>query len=129
MAKSFSDQIGNFVNKTEAKWDAIWRASIVELFDRLIDRTPSAADVNWTPAVNGQAVSSEAPLTPAAAKARVREVVAGFKMGDIVALLAKLEKIGPIEFGTSGQAPIAMIRLTAAEWQQIVDEATAKVKG
>ena len=113
-----------WVTKTERKLDLAVRKIALELFSRVILRSPVDTGRfrgNWQVAV-GSVPSGTLELddkTGTATVAKVDAVAAGVGAGDIIYLVNNLPYAQRLEDGYSGQAPAGMVGLTVQEFQQI----------
>jgi hypothetical protein len=133
---SFADDVNKFQRKTVNKMDQVVRKVALELFTRIIYKTPvdtGRARANWqvsigTPAAGTVEIddkSGNATVSKATAKS------AGFKAGDTIYLANNLPYIRKLEEGGYGdgpktvggfsrQAPAGMVTLTVQEFAAVV---------
>lgn len=125
---SFAQGVAAFRAKVKAEADARSRKVILELFRRVIERTPvltGLARGSWSVNV-GPAPAWDGPggedksgeVTLETASGRVLQV----KAGDVVWLANGLPYIHALEYGSSQQAPQGMVRISAAEFTSLLDE-------
>tara|TARA_R110000787_G_scaffold6179_10_gene21989 strand:+ start:229 stop:633 length:405 start_codon:yes stop_codon:yes gene_type:complete len=121
---SFEADVNKFQRKTVGKMDQIVRKVALELFTRIIYKTPvdtGRARANWqvsigTPAAGTVEIddkSGNATVSQATAKS------AGFKAGDTIYLANNLPYIRRLEEGYSQQAPAGMVALTVQEFAAV----------
>lgn len=111
--------------------DRFVRAMALEAHGRLIRRTPvrtGRARANWsvdfdTPAAT---TTEDTDKSGQATVARGAAKIARAHAGDVVYLTNALPYIGPLEKGSSKQAPAGMIAVTVAELQPLADQITRK---
>ncbi len=125
----FALDISKFVEKTKLDLKTVTRKIMLDVFVRVILRTPvdtGRARGNWQTTLGSPAageidrktkVGGGAPASEAAA------IVATFPGDGYVYLTNNVPYILPLEYGSSGQAPAGMVRITLAEYQRFVDEA------
>jgi hypothetical protein len=122
---SFEADVNKFQRKTVDKMDQIVRKVALELFTRIIYKTPvdtGRARANWQVAIGTPAAgtveiddkSGNATVSKATAKS------AGFKAGDTIYLANNLPYIRRLEDGYSQQAPAGMVTLTVQEFAAVV---------
>lgn len=123
----FSNDLAKFETKTLAKLDLAVRKIALELFQRIILRTPvdtGRARANWQVAI-GRVPEGTLELddkTGTATVSKASAAVSGVVAGDIVYLTNNLSYSVPLEEGHSTQAPGGMVNLTVQEFQSIVAE-------
>lgn len=127
--KSFQQQLDRFSKKLEKRVEAAARGAIVEFGSRVIVRTPvdtGRARGGWQTSI-GKAPGGSAPdRTPEAAQQELEATASTLCLGDDVVISNAVEYIGPLEDGSSAQAPNGMIKTTVAEWPEIVRRAVAR---
>lgn len=109
------DALRRFGIKSKRKMVRVMRASVLEAAAQIIERTPvdtGFARAGWYATVNGVAQG---------------ETFASFEfqkaeLGDRIGLASNVEYIRPLEYGHSEQAPLGMVRVTAALWPSIVGD-------
>jgi hypothetical protein len=140
---SFEDQLRAFQVKTERKLSAVARKVALEIFRRVIFKTPvdlGGARANWQASIGSPAsgtldtVDKDGNATVAKANA----VIAAAKSGDTIYLANNLEYIVKLEDGGypdgpktvggfSRQAPAGMVALTVQEFAQVVNQISVEV--
>jgi len=124
---TFSDDLAKFEAKTSQKLDLAVRKIALELFQRIILKTPvdtGRARANWQVAIgalpNGTLQlddkSGQATISAATAK------TAGVEAGDVIYLVNNLPYIETLEEGRSTQAPAGMVALSVQEFQAIANQ-------
>jgi hypothetical protein len=114
-----------WVDKTEKKMDLAVRKISLEMFQRVILRSPVDTGRfrgNWQTAI-GSVPSGTLDLDDKSGTATVAKstaVTMGVKAGDTITLVNNLPYAQRLENGWSGQAPNGMVSLTAQEFQQVV---------
>lgn len=124
---AFSDDLAKFEAKTSEKLDLAVRKIALELFSRVILKTPvdtGRARANWQVSIgalpNGtlQLEDKTGQATISAATART----AGVEAGDVIYLSNNLPYAERLEDGYSLQAPAGMVALSVQEFQAIANE-------
>ncbi len=124
---AFSDDLAKFEAKTSEKLDLAVRKIALELFSRVILKTPvdtGRARANWQVSIgslpNGtlQLEDKTGQATISAATART----AGVEAGDVIYLSNNLPYAERLEDGYSLQAPAGMVSLSVQEFQAIANE-------
>lgn len=124
---SFSQQLAKFEDKTTRKLDLAAQKIALELFSRVILRSPVDTGRfrgNWQVQVGG-VPSGTLELDDKAGTAaigKVQAASAGLVSGDVIYLANNLPYGPRLEDGYSGQAPAGMIGLTVQEFQSIVNQ-------
>jgi len=113
-----------WATKTERKLDLAVRKISLELFSRVILRSPVDTGrfrANWQVAIgsmpNGTLSLEDKSGTATVSNATARS--AGVKAGDVIYLANNLPYAQRLEDGYSGQAPAGMVGLTVQEFQSI----------
>lgn len=129
---SFAQDLARFEVKTEGQAAALVKKIVLELFIRVMKRTPvdtGNARVNWELGVDevgnttATATLVEGPnqISQQAFLVGLAEL-ARFKPGQTIYITNNVEYIEELENGGSQQAPQGMVMLTAREFQSIVSE-------
>jgi hypothetical protein len=142
---SFEDDLRRFKINTERKLELVARKVALELFRRVIFKTPvdkGRARANWQASLGSPATGTvDATDKTKSGGPTFRTVVAasaGFKVGDTIYLANNLPYIRKLEEGGypdgpktvggfSRQAPAGMVALTVQEFSQIVNQISAEV--
>lgn len=123
----FADDIAGFAAKTERKMDLAVRKISLELFSRVILKTPvdtGRARANWQVSI-GATADGTLELEDKSGTATISAATAtasGLRAGDVIFLVNNLPYIQRLEDGYSGQAPAGMVGLSIQEFQQIADQ-------
>ena len=135
---SFTDDLKRFERKTAGKLNAVSRKVALEIFGRVILKTPvdlGGARANWQASI-GSPISGTLDTTDkdgSATIAKANVVIATAKTGDTIYLANNLEYIVKLEDGGYGdgpktvggfsrQAPAGMVALTVQEFSQVVKQ-------
>ena len=124
---SFSKELGAFEAKTVRKLDLAVKKIALELFSRVILRSPVDTGRfrgNWQVQVGG-VPSGTLELDDKTGEATIGKVQAaavGLVAGDVIYLANNLPYGPRLEEGYSGQAPQGMVALTVQDFQSIVDQ-------
>jgi hypothetical protein len=131
---SFEDDLQRFKINTERKLELVARKVALELFRRVILKTPvdkGRARANWQASLGSPATGTvDAADKTKSGGPTFRTVVAassGFEVGDTIYLANNLPYIRRLEEGYSQQAPAGMVALTVQEFAQIVNQISAEV--
>ena len=122
---SFSDQIKKFNNKTVEAHNAIFRGTALDLFGRIIKRTPvdtGRLRANWKASINtpSKEITGTKDKTGSKALKDSESVVDRYDFGDSVFFINNLPYAEAIEDGHSDQRPLGMVKVTVAEFRHIV---------
>ena len=124
---SFTDDLKRFERKTAGKMDQVGRKVALELFKRIIYKTPVDSGrargnrqvaIGSVPSGTIEIDDKEGGATMSAATA----ASAGFNAGDTIYLTNNLPYIRRLEEGSSQQAPAGMVALTVQEFAAIVKQ-------
>jgi len=121
-----------WVTKTERKMDLAVRKIALELFSRVILRSPVDTGRfrgNWQVAI-GSVPSGTLDLNDASGTATISKATAataGVKGGDVIYLVNNLSYAQRLEDGYSGQAPNGFVALSIQEFQGIVRQIGAEL--
>lgn len=126
------NDFAKFEVKTERQAVAVVKKIVLELFTRVMKRTPvdtGNARVNWELGVDAignhtataTLVEGENQISQEAFIRGLAEL-ATYKPGAIVYITNNVEYVGYLEEGSSNQAPQGMVMITAREFQSIVSE-------
>ena len=140
---SFEDQLRAFQVKTNRKLTQVGRKVALELFKRVIYKTPvdkGRARANWQVTI-GTTASGTVEIDDrngGATMSKATAASAGFKAGDTIYLTNNLPYIMKLEEGGypdgpktvggfSRQAPAGMVGLTVQEFAQVVNQISVEV--
>jgi len=121
----FADQMRAWERKTAAKMDLAVRKIALQMFTRIILKSPVDSGRfrgNWQLAI-GSVPEGTLELndkTGTATIAKGAAIALGMNAGDIVYFANNLPYAVPLEEGYSQQAPAGMVALTVQEFQSIV---------
>jgi hypothetical protein len=140
---SFEDDLRKFEVKTNRKLTQVGRKVALELFRRVIYKTPvdsGRARANWQVTIGAQASGTVEfdDTNGGATMSRATAASAGFKAGDTIYLTNNLPYIRKLEEGGypdgpktvggfSTQAPAGMVALTVQEFAQVVNQISVEV--
>lgn len=132
-SNKFSVDVSAWVEKAKGKADIVLRKSAIDLFSRVIRRSPVDTGRfrnNWNVSIGAPAtgVTLEVDPSGSAALVKINETVADAKMGDTIFLVNALPYSIRLENGWSKQAPAGMVGVSVLEWQSIVNKATNETK-
>ncbi|MCY0910838.1 hypothetical protein [Massilia antarctica] len=147
MAGSFSLQIAAWIAKTKANQDLAVRAILMEIDDRLVQRSPVGDGAYWQrPPPKGYSggrfrgawmiaagspptgVSGTIDKTGSATLAAHASTIGTAKAGQVFYLVNNLPYAKRIEEGWSRLAPVGLVALTVVEFNTIVDDAVNGVR-
>ena len=129
---SFSGDIRRFNEKVEKSANAIFRGTALNLFGKIVKRTPVLtgrlinnwrAGINSAPTETTGATSKNGTLSTRSANS----TTARAKLGDSIYYVNNLPYAQGIEDGRSQKAPAGMVKVTVAEFKQAVAEQAKKV--
>jgi hypothetical protein len=129
---SFEDQIRAWQVKTERKLTQVGRKVALELFRRVIYKTPvdtGRARANWQVTIGSQASGTVEidDKSGGATMSKATAASAGFKAGDTIYLTNNLPYIRRLEEGSSQQAPAGMVALTVQDFAQVVNQISVEI--
>lgn len=129
----FTVDVSAWVEKAKGKADIVLRKSAIDLFSRVIRRSPVDTGRfrnNWNVSIGAPAsgITLEVDPSGSAALVKINETVADAKMGDTIFLVNALPYSVRLENGWSKQAPAGMVGVSVLEWQSIVNKATNETK-
>ena len=113
---SFSSDIGKWNDKVEKAATRIFRGTALSLFGKIVVRTPvdtGRLRGNWQVQLNS------AP-TGILEGTKVQSGSTKAKLGDSIYIVNNLPYAEVIENGSSNQAPQGMVKVTVAEFKQVV---------
>lgn len=128
---SASASIRAFRTKTTNKTEKLFRQVCLEMSKRIIERSPVDSGRfrgNWNASINSANLATSSANAPAggAPFSRARSVVTDMPFGSTFYFTNNLPYAYRLEYeGYSKQAPAGMVRVTVAEFQQVV---TAQVQ-
>lgn len=118
--------ISDFTRLYQQRLTSVVRKSCAEISTRIVARTPvdsGSLRASWTPN-NGEPIAENVDIAQGGSRHDIASVVNNIEAGDTFSLANGQPYARRIEYeGHSPQAPAGMVRITAAEWPQIVREA------
>lgn len=122
---TFADQIRRFGEKAEMKQDQALRKVALDLFSRIIMRTPVKTGRlrgNWQATINKAAKGVVETKGAAAAIGTMQAVILGADKPTVFYLTNNLPYVARIEYDghSSKQAPKGMVRISVAEFEGIL---------
>lgn len=123
----FDRQVADWVGKTEEKLDVAVRKIALEMFSRVILKSPVDTGrfrANWQVAI-GAIPSGTLELddkTGQASIGRVQATALGMDAGDVITLVNNLPYAQRLENGYSAQAPAGMVMLSIQQFQSIASQ-------
>ena len=133
MSAIFTASIQNFVDKTQGNADLIVRKIALEMFSRVIMKSPVDTGrfrANWQVGIEsipGETLDAM-DKSGGEALARVSEAVLSARAGQTITLVNNLAYARKLEYGYSKQAPAGMVRITLAEFGVVVAQAADEVR-
>lgn len=140
---SFAAQIADWVNKVEGATEAVFKEASQEVVSRM--QTPRSAGGNMrvdTGFLRASLMASTAAMPGINPNAKpVDGQKYGYEVGQVEAVIAGADITSTLyfgyvasyaaarEFGARGQAPDAFVRTAAQQWQGIVADKAAELKG
>jgi len=130
---SFSKDINRFGRKLEKTAEAIFRGTALDLFSRIVKRTPvmdGPLRGNWQIGLNVapkgklNTADKNGANTIATGNSKLRAV----KLGDSVFVTNNLPYAGVIEHGGKNRRPHGMVKVTVAEYQNVVNANARKAR-
>lgn len=124
---SFDKDINSFAKKVDKAALAIFRGTALTLFGNIVKRTPvdtGRLRGNWQAQINTPPLGTTTTDDRSGGKANAgaKREVGIAKIGDSIYFTNNLPYAGVIEDGSSKQAPQGMVKVTVAEFKQIVNK-------
>jgi len=128
---SFNKDIEAFKNKAEKAASAIVRGSFLAIVGKIIVRTPvdtGRLRGNWITTVNNPSTRQLSDKDKSGRKAVgfAKETSKAFKLGESLFMVNNLPYVGPIENGSSQQAPSGMVKVSILGLQGVVSALARK---
>jgi hypothetical protein len=128
---SFELDIARFVEKAKGNATLVVRRTSLDLLSRVIQKSPvdeGRFKSSWLVSLNAipEGVPGTIDKSGAPSFARLNMAVAGMKAGDYIAMTSSLAYSRKLEYGHSKQAPSGVVRITVAEFPQVVAKAAAE---
>jgi hypothetical protein len=133
MASKFELDIQRYVDKANGRIDLVVRKISLDLFRRVVMKSPvdtGRFKGNWQVqigAVPGGTLKLD-DKDGTATIARVTAETLKLKAGEVIYLVNNLEYARALEYGHSKQAPSGMVRITVAEFPQVVNKAAGETR-
>lgn len=135
MASTFTAQIAAFVAKSEKRMEAVVKESAQRVAEEVKERTPVdtgflrasfMASTSAIPLIDRDARPGAGPVNDRGGE--IALVIAGASLGQPIYMGFVASYAAHVEYGAQGRAPVAMVRLTAQNWPQIVAGVVADAK-
>ena len=133
MASNFELDIQRYVDAANGKIDLVIRKISLDLFRRVVMKSPDDTGRfkgNWQVQI-GAIPKGTLKLDDKAGTATITRVTAEtlkLKAGEVIYLVNNLEYARALEYGHSKQAPKGMVRITVAEFPQVVNKAAQETR-
>ena len=119
---SFRLGLRTFERRFGDRAERLIRAVALDVLGTIVKRTPvdtGRARGNWQATIGAPAggITDQLDPTAALALAKGQAALAGFRPGPSIFIVNNLPYIVRLEYGSSGQAPGGMVRITAREWR------------
>lgn len=133
MSQTFSAQVGEWVRKVEAAFDAVFRQSVSELVEEIqagapIDtgflKSSLVAAKDAMPVLSRQNPGGSFPVDGS----QIEAVIQGTDAGEVIFLGYTANYGAYVHYGAGGRAPRPWVTLAAQKWPQIVERNAAKAK-
>lgn len=127
---SFVLDISRFIKKANADTVQVVRKLAFESFKRIVLRTPvdtGRARANWGVTIGSPRVALAVNSTDKTGSSTLRvasEVASQFSGDGSIFMTNNLPYIGPLEYGSSKQAPTGMVRITVEEMSGFLKKTT-----
>lgn len=122
---SFESQIRDIIKNREQVTREIFAASALQITEKVITRTPvdtGRARGNWNASIDSADESVNQGATQSTAQGKATSTAGGLSLGDTFYLTNGLPYISKLEYGSSGQAPNGIVRLTVDEFNAALRE-------
>ena len=124
---AFALSVAHFAEKAGQRAEDVTRKIVIELFSRVVLKSPVDTGrfrANWQFGLQQVGVTSnDTDPSGAAALGRITSGVASTPLGTSMWLSNSLPYARRLEYGWSKQAPAGMVRVSIAEFQDIVRDA------
>lgn len=132
MSGQFAIDLTRFVEKAKGNADMVVRKTALDIFDRVIHRTPvdtGRARGNWACAIDGYSASATGKLDKGGTTTigNVSKVVGSARAGQVIYLTNTMPYIMPLENGSSKQAPNGMVTVTLTEFTIAIKKAVEEL--
>jgi len=145
---TFKSDLNKFTKKTNAKTEQALRSAALELFGKVIIKSPVGNTslwqtkyppsdykggrfrANWNTSIRMPDLSAarKPEKSAAAAKTQMRVALGQLKLGQTIWFTNNLPYAKAIETGHSTQAPIGVVKTTVKSWKSAINRAANKVK-
>lgn len=132
--REFVSTIKQWEVKTQKRMETVSKDVAMELFSDIVMLTPvltGRARCNWNISVDAPDRTTTKNVDPVGEKtiSRARSVLQStYKVGDSIYIANSLHYIRRLEYGWSRKAPNGMVRITAADFHNIVSNVVRRVK-
>jgi hypothetical protein len=126
--KSIQQQLAEITKQSEVKASQVVRASVLEVANRTVLRTPvdnGLLRANWLAGINSadESTTQSPDKGGAAATGKISAKIGGYKVGDTLYVTNSLPYAERIEYQDwSEQAPAGMMRISVAEFDVIAEQ-------
>ena len=120
---SLASDLRRFARLTEAKQERVFKGSFIDVGNQMDFKSPiksGAFKSSWIGATGSVNEDIFAPGRDAVGS--LTAMLQGFRVGDVFLYTNSQPYAIPLELGSSEQAPNGMVRLTARNWQRIVNQ-------
>lgn len=129
---TFSEQLEGFAEYAKAAADEIFKSVVIQVGSSIINLSPVDTGrflANWQFSINSTSNASldETDQMGDKTLARFVKEVGPLTYGQTAFLYNNLIYAVPLEYGHSRQSPAGMVRITAARFQEIVQQAIREV--
>lgn len=129
---SFELDIQRFVDRANGRIDLVVRKIALDVFRRVIMKSPVDTGRfrgNWQVAIGNIPAGTLAidDKSGTATMAKVTAATMRLNAGEVIHLVNNLAYARALEYGHSKQAPNGMVRLTLAEFPQVVRKAASEL--
>lgn len=121
---SFEQEMRRATVQINAACEKTLRATALQLFTQVIERTPvdtGTARGNWRTNVGSVNPSTSESRRGAQAVSEASLATAQFTLADTIFLSNNLPYIGPLENGSSTQAPQGMVAVTVDAFERVIE--------
>ena len=131
---SFNGDIDKFQQKVNKIATDIFRGTSIDILTRVVRRTPvdqGTARGNWFATINAPSKEIDEKIKDkngAKSIGRVKGITRNAKLGNSIYLINNLPYIKGLEDGTGTDQPSGMVKVTVAEFKNIVDANARKNK-
>ncbi len=132
LSGTFSEQVEGFAEYAKEAADEIFKSVVIQVGSSLINLSPVDTGrflANWQFSINSTSSASldETDQMGDKTLARFVKEVGPLTYGQTAYIYNNLIYAVPLEYGHSRQSPAGMVRITAARFKQIVEQAVREV--